>query len=93
MTPAEVEALEQAIGNGVEAAFMHLLNDPSRLGRHHRIEAGEAIERAVRAGVDAAVDACLVNPFPRRGAARAVMGNARSRIRAAIHEELVSLLG
>ncbi len=93
MTPAEVEAIEQAIQNGVEATFMHLLSAASIQRSRERLAVAEAIERAFRAGLEEAVENCLVNPFPRRGAPRAVLGNARPRIRSAIEEELDDLRG
>ncbi len=91
MTDQEVEAIAEAVQAGIEAAFNQVLANPAAWKARNRVAMGPTVERAVRAGIDCAVQECVVSPFPRKGSPRAVLRNARPLIRAAVAKELKAL--
>jgi len=93
MTPEEVEAIGETIQAGIEAAFNQVLTKPSAWQVKNRVAMGPAVENAIRAGIESAVQECIVSPFPRKGAPRAVIRNARPLVRAAVTKELKVLVG
>jgi len=93
MVPEEIRAIEEVLEVGLETAFLRILNDPRHWGGRQRAEAAEAIEAAIRAGIEAGVRECLLNPFPRRGTPQAILNNAKPAISAAVKGGLKKLAG